>query len=212
MNGRAVLLQMALALGVQAHSIWIEPVVGGYRGFFGEIEEGKADTLKPEQGFDKAQAWGQDGKPLAVALSVAHLELTTGQKGVAVFQDRMPVHGEGAEAGRGIFLARFLRDSTWVPKEAVVRELDLRPVEGDRWAVELTRAGKPLADHEVSARSPEGKETALRTDAKGRIVLPSRGAGVWQLSSWIEVAGKGTHLGKTYGKTWHVASLGLERR
>lgn len=208
----AMLTGLLAALGVQAHSIWIEADSSAYRAYFGEIEEGKADSLKPELGFGSLQAWGLDGKPLAVAVAATRLDVSTSQRGIALFQDRMPVHGKGAEAGRGVFLARYLRDSATVPKEPVVRELDLRPVAGDRWTVELTRAGKPLGDHEVSIRSPEGKPSTARTDAQGRIALPSRTPGTWQLSSWIEVAGAGTHLGKAFAKTWHVASLGLERR
>lgn len=212
MYGKAMLLQLALALGVQAHSIWIEADSSGYRAYFGEIEEGKADTLEPAQGWSGVQAWGLDGKPLAVAVAATRLDLATAQRGMALFQDRMPVHGEGAEAGRGIFLARFLRDSVQLPKEAAARELDLRPVAQDRWTVELMRAGKPLPGHEIAVRSPDGKSVTLRTDAQGRAALPSRASGIWQLSSWIEVAGEGSHLGKAFAKTWHVASLGLERR
>lgn len=206
---RSGVLLLSLAVWSGAHSIWIESAPEGLRACFGEAEEGERDTLKPTQNFDKLEVWSADGSAIPPVVKADHVALGSPAGGVLAIHRSMPVHGKGKDAGRAVFLARHASGSGLGWKIST-EPLDIVPsVEGKGEALVL-RDGKPSAGQKVSLLGPDGKGAEAVADARGKVVLPAV-PGRWLVSGWIEVAGKGSHLGKAYAKTWHVATLAWER-
>lgn len=208
----SALLRLAVltlsATAASAHSIWLEKAPNGFQAFFGEVESGERDSLKPELRFGSATVQDRTGKPVAFVLEGVRLSIPTTSTGIRLRHDAMPVHGEGPEAGRAVFTASALAKGATTPDSAWRREpLELR---GDSAGVRILLRGAPAPGHEASLLSPDGKSNEVRADESGLIALP--GPGRWLVSAWTEEAGSGVHEGKSYARTWHVATLSLEPR
>jgi hypothetical protein len=201
---------LSLVAASGAHSIWIESTPGGLRAYFGEAEAGERDTLRPAQNFDRLEAWNSDGSRIATKVGTDHVDLGRPENTVLAIHRSMPVHGEGKDAGRAVFLARHAGGDAQVVPKPSNEVLDILPASEGPGVALVLRDGKPAPGQKVSLLGPGGRSTETQADSLGRIGLPAE-KGRWLLSAWVEVAGKGRHLGKDYARTWHVATLAWER-
>jgi len=210
---RALVFASVLVSAAKAHSIWLERGPGGIVARFGEIEEGQRDTLKAGQGWDSVRtSCGTGGVAPSTKLAIDGVMLGGACSAPSVVHDRMPVHGEGKDAGRAVFAARYAPDSGLAVAIDSSLGLDLVPVPAVEGAVRVLRAGKPVAGHKVAAHGPAKASLELVADADGVVRLPTDATGSWTFSAWSEEARSGTHRGSKYAKIWHVATITLERR
>lgn len=210
---RALVFSCILADAAAAHSVWLERAGDGIVARFGEIEEGRRDTLEPKQAWELARSSCGTGGPAPSTKLETDRVVFGGTCSSPLFVHAdMPVHGKGKDAGHAVFAARFAADSGVAVAVDSSLGLDLVPVPDSVGAVRVLRAGKSVAGHKVSALGPARTTLELVADADGIVRLAPDATGSWTLSAYVEEKSSGTHKGSKYAKIWHVATITLQRR
>lgn len=205
---------LALAVSVaSSHAIWIERHGDGYAARFGEIQEGVADTLRADQGWERVRlSCASGGAAPTGERAFDRLEISGGCASPLLVHDGMAVHGAGSEAGRGVFVARYASESGPPTPVLPALGLDLLPIAGSGSRARLLRRGEPVPGGAATAHGPSGVAVDLVADSTGVVALPEGASGTWILSAWIESAEAGAHRGAAFAKVWYVATLAMEAR
>lgn len=181
------------APAAQAHEVWIErDGTGPARIYLGEPAEVLPEGGDPEFGNLKA--------PRLLSSATAAQVRKAGYIEVAVPPGDVRAHDDAVFApwgpdDRKEGIAYFARAGRSEARSALPFEIAPVAPGGDRFV--LVRDGKPVADAEVTAISPDKWTKSLKTDAQGTFAVPVRGKGRYILTaSHKDDAGGTTSLGK----------------
>jgi hypothetical protein len=186
-------LALAAAPFSFAHEVWIEDAPTGemvvrFAEWGDEYEKspGHLDSLTTPE------AWSQetDGsvKPLEVRKGGDGFALAGATKGMSLQAETVfkviggNPQAKGDQAGpvrRPYFYARWQVPGTEAGKPTM--NFDIVPT-GKPNEVCVYFRGKPLADVEVFAHMPEGKEATLKSDKDGLVTVPSTAPGIYMLN------------------------------
>ncbi|WP_437881935.1 DUF4198 domain-containing protein [Pseudomonas sp. LRF_L74] len=188
----------AFAGMAQAHMVWLErDGQGETRAYFGEwpddLRETRDGYLKMLDGSQAVLA----GKKLDGKQNPDNLSFATQGKG-DVRLTKATVYGDS----RAVFVAKVGREET-----KAASDFELVPQSAGSNTFTLLFEGKPLAEAEVTAFSPQKWGKGFHTDEKGQVtlVLPWKGQYVLEVAHSVE--GKGELDGKAYEKSRFVHTL-----
>jgi uncharacterized GH25 family protein len=197
---------LLLSASVSAHQVWIERAQdGAAKVYYGEPAAGELE--KAGGGLDKIDPivfHSDKGRALAEARHADHIVVSgAGSEDLRLVVEAFPLWTEAdGSHQRAVYYAREGRAGTG-------RSLDLELVPesagSDRFVLFLR--GAPAADREVALLAPGGWSKTLKTDAQGRVELPTPWAGRYIAEAVIEEEAKSQVEGKTVSKTYHVSTI-----
>lgn len=207
----AVCLSLGALLAVgaaQAHFVWVErDGAGPARAYFGEwhhdVREqtgGRLDRIKAPRGF------GADSRALLpIERRADHLEIAANAAGdVRLVEAGLAPRADKRNGGktRTVYHAKAGRNDT-----AAKLELELVPDAANSERFVLLFRGEPLAKTDVTLFGPPKWQKPLRTDAAGRVALPTpwKGRYVAKVTHVEETPGEAG--GETYDRVRHVFTL-----
>ncbi|KRG40449.1 hypothetical protein ARC20_01520 [Stenotrophomonas panacihumi] len=167
-----------LSLSAHAHEIWIERdgQSGPVRVYFGEPAEAAAAESEDELGrLQHFEVFGAQGKAGKATRNGDHLVAPLAASGDAWLFDNQvfePWQGEDKRYEAVSYYARAGRSST---KSRLALELVPTAAQGNTFTA--TFREKPLADTEISLIDQKKTLKTLKTDAQGRVTLPSLAPG-----------------------------------
>ncbi|MDG2523876.1 DUF4198 domain-containing protein [Stenotrophomonas sp. HITSZ_GD] len=167
-----------LSLSAQAHEIWIERdgQSGPVRVYFGEPAEAPAADTEDELGRLKHfKVFGTQGKAGQASRAGDHLLAPLAAAGDAwLFDDQVfePWQGEDKRYEAVSYYARAGRSS---PSSRLAFELVPTSAHADSFTLKFNN--KPLANTEITVIDQARAQTTLKSDAQGRVVLPSLAKG-----------------------------------
>jgi hypothetical protein len=206
-------VMLALSLPAQAHYIWLEPVDGQARLYFGEYGEGvrektggRLDTIA----MPEAQTNPADGKrsTLLVQRKADYLALQVAGLEPLIAQDVSMKVKDLTKYNIGIvkpmYYARF---STGGAEPASVLGLDIQPLGEGRVRVNLH--GKPLAKAKLHIYAPNQWMQEFTTSDAGEVTVSTPWPGLYVLEVVYVESVKGEYQGDAYEGIRHVGTLSL---
>lgn len=191
----------------EAHEVWLErDGAGPVRVYLGEPAEPVPAGGDPE--FAKLKApvvfTTDRSAPAALTRKTDHLEAAvTGDGDVRATDDSVfAPWGEDDAKEAAVFHARAGRTET-----RTVLDLEIAPVtpEGDTFAV--TYEGSPLADASVTLINPDRWSKSFKTDAAGRLTIPTTWDGRYLLAVSHTVESPARVGEHEVAKIHHIATL-----
>lgn len=204
----AALAVCAVALPAAAHEVWLErDAVGPVRVYLGEPAQPVPPGGDPE--FPKLKAplvfTASRDAPAALTRKADHLEAAVTGAGdvrlhdAAVFE---PWEGENKTYEAAVFHARAGRTET-----RTALDLEITPVAAGADAFIVVFKGKPLADTDVTLINPDRWSKTFKTDASGRLDIPTSWSGRYLLAVSHEADAATKIDGKDVSKLHHVSTL-----
>lgn len=204
---------LALSLPAQAHYIWLEPVDGQARLYFGEYGEGvrektggRLDTIA----MPEAQTNPTNGKraALAVQRKADYLALQGAGLEPLIAQDIGMKVKDLSKNNIGIvkpmYYARF---STGGAEPASVLGLDIQPLGEGKVRVNLH--GKPLAKAKLHIYAPNQWMQEFTASDAGEVAISMPWPGLYVLELVYVEPVKGEYQGDAYAGIRHVSTLSL---
>lgn len=195
------------SLSAQAHEIWIErDGTGPVRVYFGEPTQEVLDHGHDEiKRIVKPNLFGTSGKAGALTRSDDHLSAPLKGDGDAWLADDAVF--EPWKAADGSFetvsyYARAGRSST-----AAKLDFELVPQSAGGNVLTLQYRGKPLADTEVTVIDPQKWTKTLKSDAAGKVTLPTLRSGRHIVVANHKEQVSKTIAGKDVKAVYHITTL-----
>lgn len=200
-----------------AHQMWIETLTDPPRtvvrfGEFGDTVEkspGYLDQLAPVTAWLPAVAADAEARLLSSLKKEDHFLLSAegAAPAVVLAQTGFPVMAKEGSPGRlPLFYLRSHLSGPENPASDLQPRLTLDLVPEGKNIVRVYFRTRPLPNAALTLMT-EGKETALTSDADGRVTLPACPAGPALLTTNQKEDLAGLYLGKSYSITSHNASL-----
>jgi hypothetical protein len=203
-------LSSALLLGsaTHAHEVWLErDGAGPARVYLGEPAEPVPPNGDPE--FPKLKApvvfTTDSAAPAALTRKADHIEAAIKTPGDVRAQDSNvfdPWTGEGDKLEGAAYYARAGRTET-----ATKLDLEIAPVTTGSDTFVVVWKGQPLADASVNIVNPDRWQKSFKTDAAGKVAVPTTMSGRYLLAVSHPVEGEATVAGKAVTKVYHTSTL-----
>lgn len=204
----SALAVLLLASPAAAHEVWLErDGAGPARVYLGEPAEPVPPGGDPE--FAKLKTpvvftAGQD-KPAALTRKADHLEAAVSGPGDVRLVDSSvfaPWKGSKGALEGAMFHARAGRSET-----RTALDLEIAPLAPNGDAFVVAYKGKPLADASVTLINPERWSKSFKTDAAGKVTVPTTWDGRYLLAINHTADEPGQVQGQDVTKIHHVSTL-----
>lgn len=204
----AALAVLVLASPAAAHEIWLErDGAGPARVYLGEPAEPVSPGGDPE--FSKLKApvvfTTSPDRPAALTRKADHLEAAVVGAGDVRLVDSSvfaPWKGDEGALEGATFHARAGRSET-----RTALDLEIAPVTPNGDAFTVAYKGKPLPETSVTLVNPERWSKSFKTDASGKVTIPTNWAGRYLLAVSHTAAEPGKVQGADVTKIHHVSTL-----
>jgi hypothetical protein len=207
-----VLAAAAFATSAAAHEVWVErDGTGPARVYLGEPADPVPANGDPEfHRLQKPVVFTTDKtKPAPLSRAADHIAAQVDAAGdVRVFDDAVfqPWKGKGDALQGVVYYARAGRAET-----AAKLDFELVPMAANADTFIAMFRGKPLADADVTVISPDRSSKTLKTDAQGKVAVPTLGAGRYIVASSNTVEESAKLSGKDVSKVIHITTLTFVR-
>lgn len=207
-NFPAALAVLVLASPAAAHEVWLErDGAGPVRVYLGEPADAvpaggdpEFDNLKTPVVFTASQ-----DRPAALTRKTDHLEPAVSGPGDVRLVDSSvfaPWKGDRGALEGAMFHARAGRSET-----RTALDLEIAPVAPNSDAFVVAYKGKPLADASVTLVNPDRWSKSFKTDAAGKVTVPTTWNGRYLLAVNHAAAEPGKVRGQDVTKIHHVSTL-----
>lgn len=199
---------LVLASPAAAHEVWLERDGSGpARVYLGEPAEPVPPGGDPEFANLKAPVvfTASVDKPATLTRKTDHLEAAVSGLGDVRLVDSSvfaPWKGDTGELEGAMFHARAGRSET-----RTALDLEIAPVAPDSDAFVVAYKGKPLADANVTLINPERWSKSFKTDAAGKVTVPTSWNGRYLLAVNHAAAEPAKIQGQDVTKIHHVSTL-----
>lgn len=204
----AAMAVLILATPAAAHEVWLErDGAGPARVYLGEPAEPVPPGGDPEFANLKAPVvfTASKDKPAALTRKADHLEAAVAGTGDVRLVDSSvfaPWKGDEGKLEGAVFHARAGRSET-----RTALDLEIAPVAPNGDAFVVAYKGKPLADANVTLVNPDRWSKSFKTDAAGKVSIPTTWDGRYLLAISHTAAEPGQVQGKDVSKVHHVSTL-----
>lgn len=202
-------LALAAALTISssagAHEVWLDGS-GPARVYLGEPAEPVPPGGDPE--FAKLQKpvvfTADPAAPAALTRKADHIEAAVSGSGDVRAKDDTVFEPwkDGDKLEGAAFYARAGRTET-----KTVLDLEIAPVAAGGDTFQVSYKGAPVADTAVHLVNPDRWSKTFKTDASGRVTIPTEWTGRYLLAVSHPVEGAAKLGGKDVSKVWHTSTL-----
>lgn len=185
-----------------AHEVWIErDGAAPARIYLGEPVEPVPDGGDPE--FAKLRAPRLVSPARAGTVRRAdHIEVAAAAGDVRAWDDDVfAPWGPATKREAIVYYARAGRSEA-----KAVLPFEIVPVTPSAARFAVIRAGRPLADTEVTLVTPTRETRKLRTDGRGEVAVPAAGKGRYLLTAATRDEGERQHRGATIHTLHHITT------
>ncbi|CAN7376906.1 DUF4198 domain-containing protein [Phenylobacterium sp. LjRoot164] len=199
---------LMLAGAAQAHEVWLErDGAGPARVYLGEPADPVPPNGDPEFPNLKAPVvfTADPAAPAALTRKADHIEAAVKTAGdVRAKDDNVfePWKGQGDKMEGAAYYARAGRAET-----ATKLDLEIAPVAANSDTFVVVWKGQPLADASVNIVNPDRWQKSFKTDAAGKVAVPTSLKGRYLLAVSHPVDGEATIAGKPVAKVYHTSTL-----
>lgn len=201
-----------LASETRSHALWIEPAEGGYKVCYGEAGEGLREKREKLAELGPIMIADADGKEIKGELKEDHFFVAAGPAGLKVSAKEAPLYGEGEDAGRPFWHARFVSDAGKKLDPAKGAALEILPDGKDGVSFAVIKGGSPLGDEKVTMIAPGGWSKSFKTDAQGKIRIEAPWSGLYVLEVGVEEKSPGKLKDKPYASAYNAFALSFVKK
>jgi hypothetical protein len=205
-------LAAALATSARAHAVWAVPAEGGYKIHYGEPGEGVLENRAKLEELGPLAIKDAAGKDVKGVLRDDHILVTAGPGGITAVAAEAQLYGEGEEAGRPVWHARFVADPGRKLAPTKGAALEILPDGKDSVSFAVVKGGKPLAGGGVTMVAPGGWSKSFKTDSQGKLRIETPWPGLYVLEVGVEEKAPGKLKDKPYVNVYNAFTLSFLER
>lgn len=195
-----------------AHGVWIEPAAGGYKISYGEVGEGLRENKDKLVELGPIKSSDAGGKAIKGEMKEDHIYVAAGPAGLKVAALEAPLYGEGEEAGRPFWHARFIGDAERKLEPTRGAALEILPDGKDGVSFAVFKDGKALADERVTMTAPGGWTRSFKTDTHGKLRIETPWAGLYVLEAGVEEKAPGRFKDKPHASVYNAFALSFLKK